>query len=453
MHGLKQGAHLRAEAARAVDAVVSAGRSLDAALAEAESNVRADDQPLLRMLCYGTLRFHWRLREQLRELVSKPLKARDSVIESLLAIGLFQLTDTRVPDHAAVSMTVEAARMLRRPKYAGLINAVLRNFLRRRLEDREPGSDEARYCHPQWLIGRLQEDWPDDWQRLLAANNERAPMWLRVNAQRTTTERYLAELAAVDPDAPDGGDRHDTLPGFDQAIRLHGPMPVNELPGFTDGVVSVQDAAAQLAAPWLLAGRAPDAELRILDACAAPGGKTGHLAELAGRDAGLIAIDSDPDRAALIDENLARLRLEATVVVADAARPADWWDGRPFDRILLDAPCSASGVIRRHPDIKLNRRDEDVSALAASQAALLTALWPLLRAGGRLLYVTCSVLAAENDTVVRGFIEAHGDATEQRVLPNNNIRDLMCAKPAGFQILTGTCGLDGFYFACLEKVS
>ena len=439
MSELKSGARLRAEAAKAIDAVVSEGRSLDAVLAEIDGRINPLDRPLVKMLCYGTLRFHWRLRAQLRQLVDRPLKARDSVIESLLALGLFQLSDTRVPDHAAVSTTVEAARLLRRPKYKGLINAVLRNYLRQDIKNKEPPDDQSRFNHPAWLIARLQADWPQHWQQIVEANNDRAPMWLRVNNRHMTAAQYIEESA---PGAHE-------LKGVDQAVRLEKPLPVEELPGFSEGRVSVQDAAAQIAAPWLLAGGGN----RILDACAAPGGKTGHLLELMAPGAALTAIDQDAARLAGVAENLARLKLDATVLVGDASNTKDWWDGQHFERILLDAPCSATGVIRRHPDIKLLRREADIARLATLQRAMLEALWAVLKPSGRLLYVTCSVLAEENDALVGGFLAAHDDAREDKALHNNNIHDLMCEKTCGFQVLPGTEGLDGFYFACLEKMS
>jgi len=442
MNESRFGAGLRAEAAKAVDAVVTGGRSLDAVLGKLEQRVSPAGLPLVKMLCYGTLRFHFRLRADLGKLLDRPLKARDSVIEALLAVGLFQLSDTRVPDHAAVSMTVEAARLLRRPKYAGLVNAVLRNYRRQGLADEEATDLECRFNHPAWFIERLQDDWPDDWQEILTANNDRAPMWLRVNRKRGTVLDYLERLAGDE-------DEHRQLSGCEQALRLGSPCNVSELPGFADGDVSVQDAAAQLAAPWLLLHGGQ----RILDACAAPGGKSGHLLELSAPSTELTAIDRDPQRLPGIHATLQRLHLDATVLAADASKPKEWWDGRPFDRILLDAPCSATGVIRRHPDIKLLRRDDDIAALATRQSAMLKALWPLLAPSGRLLYVTCSVLAAENEAVIGRFLAAHRDADESRVLPNYNIRDLMVEKTCGFQVLPGREGLDGFYFACLEKKS
>ena len=442
MNQTKSAARLRAEAAKAVHAVVVQGRSLNAVLDEREQHINPADRPLVKMLCYGTLRHHFRLRADLKKLLDRPLKARDSVIESLLAIGLFQLHDTRIPDHAAVSVTVEAARQLRRPKYAGLINAVLRNFLRQDLGLKEAGDDESRFNHPAWFIDALRKDWPDDWQRILEANNDRAPMWLRVNPKRTTTGTYIERLGEADHG-------HTGLDGFIHAIRLADPVPVVRLPGFAGGDVSVQDAAAQIAAPWLLM----HGGLRILDACAAPGGKTGHLLELASPDSTLTAIELDSERLESIHENLKRLGLDATVLAADASKPREWWDGQPFDRILLDAPCSASGVIRRHPDIKVLRRESDIGALAKRQAAMLEALWPLLASTGRLLYVTCSVLAAENEAVVGDFLARHSDAREDRMLPNYNVRDLMVEKTCGFQVLPGNQGLDGFYYACLERTS
>ncbi len=441
----RPGARIRAEAAKVVDAVTNSGRSLDAALDAAAEFSNPSDQALLRALSYGTLRYHWQLHAWLDELMDRPLRSRDSVIESLLCVGLFQLNDTRVPDHAAVSMTVEAARLLRQPKFSSLVNAVLRNFRRKNIAESEPKNNEARFSHPAWLIDQIKKDWPDHWQDILRANNERAPMWLRVNNRHNTTADYLQQLEAAT------GEQHTLLPGIDSAIRLASPKPVGELPGFADGDASVQDAAAQLAAVWLC--EKSNEGLRILDACAAPGGKTGHLLELTGPESTLIAIDSDQQRLLRVRENLERLGLNATLVHADASKPEEWAKDSEFDRILLDAPCSASGVIRRHPDIKVLRRKTDIAALARAQGRLLKALWPLLAPGGRLLYVTCSVLARENEAVIDDFLQRTGDAIEDHVLPNNNIRDLMHDKRYGFQILPGTEGVDGFYFACLEKKS
>ena len=428
------GVKLRAVAAGIVDAVVSGGRSLDAALAELESRVQPDDRPLLRVLCYGALRHHWQLQSWIDTLLSRPLKRRDSVINALLAIGLYQLTDTRVADHAAVSLTVDATRQLRRPKMAGLVNACLRRFQREDLANTEAADAPSRWNHPAWFIARLRADWPDDWQSILAANDTQAPMWLRVNASRRTASDYVERVG--------GGE---LLAGVPDAVKLPAPVGVDSLPGFADGDVSVQDAAAQIAAAWLLEKGGE----RFLDACAAPGGKTGHLLERGAKE--VVAVDNDTDRLGRVSDNLKRLGRVATILDADASNPEEWWDGKPFDGILLDAPCSASGVIRRHPDIKLLRRETDLETLSGLQAAILEALWPLLKPGGRLLYVTCSVVAAENDAVIAAFCRQQDDAFENDLLPNNNIRDVMRKKACGYQILPGTADLDGFYFACLDK--
>lgn len=434
------GAKLRAVAAEIVDAVTTAGHSLDAALAEHDGRVTPNDRPLLRMLCFGTLRYYWRLQWWTDRLLSRPLQRRDRVVNALLAIGLYQLADTRIPDHAVVSQTVEATRQLRRPKLAGLVNACLRRFMRENIAAPEPHDETAYWNHPQWLIDRLKTDWPEDWQAILAANNARAPMWLRANASRHSAAEYAQVLAAA-------GIATELLPGVPDAVCLQQPRPVDELPGFADGDSSVQDAAAQVAGRWL----SMNLRGRFLDACAAPGGKSGHLLELGRGEVTLVAVDSDQTRIASIAENLARIGCHATIIAADASKPEEWWDGEPFDGVLLDAPCSASGVIRRHPDIKLLRREGDLEHLTALQRSLLDALWPLLAPGGRLLYATCSVIAAENDALVGAFLKDHVDAVENDVLPNNNIRDLMRRKACGYQILPGTAGLDGFYYACLEK--
>lgn len=436
------GAKLRATAAQVVDNVISKGRSLDRALADFQGQVSERDRPLLRMLSYGTLRGHWHLQAWIGLLMSRPLKARDSCINALLAVGLFQLSDTRIPDHAVVSETVEAARHLGRPKLAPLVNAILRRFLRDRICDQPRSNEEAEYDHPRWLIEMLRTDWPDDWQSILTANNDRAPMWLRVNPAHGSAADYVVRLTEIEIES-------ELIAGLPQAVRLSEPQPVDILPGFSEGHVSVQDAAAQLAAPWLLA----DVKGRILDACAAPGGKSCHLLEIGGTGIDLTCVDNDAERLEGIDQNLNRLGLTATLLCGDASKPDGWWDKDLYDGILLDAPCSASGVIRRHPDIKHLRRSVDIAALAKTQLSMLKGLWPTLRPGGHLLYVTCSVLTAENAAVVTRFLADHDNAKESALLQNNNIHDLMRDKACGQQVLPGTAGLDGFYFACLEKVS
>jgi len=439
------GANVRAVAAEVVDAVVSGGQSLDAAIARNEPRIAADDRSLLRMLCYGSLRHYWRLREWLDQLISKPLRKRDRVVDALLVIGLYQIAEMRIPDHAVVSETVGAARHLRRPKLAGLVNACLRRFVRENLAAAEPADEPSEWNHPPWLIKQRRKDWPDNWQAILTANNERAPMWLRANVSRNSAKQYLRRLQEAGMEA-------ELLAGIPDAVQLTEPQAVENLPGFAAGDASVQDAAAQIAARWLLADLKPnEATYRVLDACAAPGGKSGHLLEAGGDNLSLLAIDSDESRLRGISENLQRIGRNATIIAADASKPEEWWDGIPFDGILLDAPCSASGVIRRHPDIKLLRRASDLVSLAACQQSMLDALWLTLAPGGTMLYATCSVLAAENDEVTGKFLTRHSDAVENDVLPNNNIRDLMHRKACGYQILPGSAGLDGFYYAALQK--
>jgi 16S rRNA (cytosine967-C5)-methyltransferase len=439
------GAKVRAVAAEIVDAVVNGGRSLDAVIRDNETRLPASERALLRMLCFGTLRQHWRLQSWIAQLVSKPLRKRDSVINSLLAIGLYQLAEMRIPDHAVVSETVQATRTLKRPKMAGLVNACLRRFTRDNLAASEAADVEAQWNHPAWLIDAMRTDWPDDWQNILNANGERAPMWLRVNSSQVSRDDYLLRLR-------EAGLQAEGIEAIPDAIRLHEPQPVAELPGFEDGDVSVQDAAAQIAARWLLRDMdSIEGEFRVLDACAAPGGKAGHLLEIGGDRMSLLALDKDESRLASIDENLDRIGRSATIISGDASNPQQWWDGKPFDRILLDAPCSASGVIRRHPDIKLLRRESDIGRLKGLQLSLLKALWALLLPGGSLIYATCSVLAAENDEVIGRFLEEQKDAVENELLPNNNIHDLMRRKPYGYQVLPGTAGIDGFFYAALDK--
>ena len=433
----KSGARLRAACARAVDDVISRGRSLDAALAAHDVDER--DRSLYRMLAFGTIRQHFRLRDRQNSLLDKPLRKRDSLVAALIDVGLFQLAETRIPDHAAVSETVAAVRAIGQPKYAGLVNAILRRAGR---ETPSPATDTAGWNHPYWIVETLKRDWPDDWESLLEANDERAPMWLRVNVRRSGRDAYLEQLAAVGLNA-------EVHPALDQGLKLDEPVAVSELPGFAEGIVSVQDGGAQLAAAML----PTEDGGHFLDACAAPGGKAAHWLELSGAEATLTCLELEKDRAVVIDETLHRLGLEATVTVADASNTGDWWDGKAFDAILLDAPCSASGVIRRHPDIKLLRRPTDIGALSETQGRLLDALWTTLKPGGQLLYVTCSVFREENDAVVGRFLERTGDASEIDVLQNNNIRALMRRKAWGYQLLPGTDGLDGFYFACLATAT
>ncbi len=425
----------RAVAAKAVHEVTANGRNLDRALEMASVGLEGRDRSFTRALAYGTVRGYPRYAALSGLLLTRPLKRRDRVLADLVAVGLCQLDAMRVPAHAAVKETVAAARALGRPAAAGLINAVLRRYQRERtaLAEQLSSSPEFRWAHPAWLIDRIRADWPEDWEAVLGANNRQAPMWVRVSRRHGSRDGWVARYAALGGAAEPGP--------APESLRLGEPVDVAELPGFAEGEVSVQDAAAQLAAGLL----DPRPGEQVLDACAAPGGKTGHLLELA-PEAHVTALDSDPARAARITDNLARLGLEARVKVADAARPEDWHDGTPYDRILVDAPCSGTGVIRRHPDIKLLRRADDIESLSAAQDRLLDALWPLLRPGGRLLYCTCSVLREENARRAGAFLERHRDASAVRLEAAWGRAD-----GPGRQILPGETGMDGFYYACLHK--
>lgn len=389
-------------------------------------------------MSFGTLRWFYRLDSILRQLLTKPLKTRDRDLYALLLVGLYQLLVLEMPAHAAVSETVEAVRGFNKKWASGLVNGVLRNALRRHqsLLAAADGDLQSHWSHPQWWIMRLQQDWPEQWQEILQANNQRPPMVLRVNRRQVDRAGYLLRLAAAGIEAR-------ALPFPDTAIVLNKPVAVDSLPDFRSGAVSVQDAAAQLSAPLLML---QDGQ-RVLDACAAPGGKTGHILESVAGLAELVAIDKDAGRLEKINENLRRLMLgDATCLVADAGDPASWWDGRPFERILLDAPCSASGVVRRHPDIRILRRSDDLPALGEQQSRLLEALWPLLVSGGILLYVTCSVFKRENSDVVQAFLGRHSDARE---LPFD--AEWGRSQAVGRQLLPGDHGMDGFYFARLVK--
>lgn len=430
----------RAVAAKVVAEVMVRARYLDTALAEALAalpHAQARDAALIQEIAYGVLRWFHQLQAVAALFLNKPLKTQDQDVYALLLAGLYQLRHMRVARHAAVKETVAAVVALNKPWAKNFLNACLRSYLRE--EKRVPAALAANlsatYSHPVWLIEEIQRHWPADWAAILAANNERPPMVLRVNRHRLTREQYLARLA-------DAGMAAKALPFTETAVQLDTPVSVNDLPGFTQGDVSVQDAGAQLAAVLLDAQPGE----RVLDACAAPGGKTGHLLEHTPGLAELVALDSSPSRMARIAENLARLDLKATTVNGDAAQPSGWWDGRPFARMLVDVPCSATGVIRRHPDIKVRRRPADLPKLIMTQAGILDGLWPLLQPGGKLLYVTCSILPVENEQRMENFLAHHLDAAEV-ILPLNTGR----AKSIGRQILPGEAGMDGFYYACLRK--
>ena len=425
----------RAAAAQTVAAVCAGGQSLERQLARVEPSVRERDRALLRELCYGSLRWHPQLTALIGPLLQKPLKKSDADIEQLLIIGAYQLLHTRIPAHAAINSAVEAARALNKKWAAGLVNAVLRKLQREQVAMLEQLDEAPRHAHPQWLWQRLRAAWPEQSAAIAAANNDYPPMCLRVNALHTSRETYLQALTAADIGAAPCA-----LAG--QGIRLQSPTDVTSLPGFAEGWLSVQDEAAQLAAELLDA----QPQQRVLDACCAPGGKTCHILEKQPGLRELVALDVDAGRLQRVEANLQRLQLSAQVVVGDAAAPEQWWDGQPFDRILLDAPCSGTGVIRRHPDIKLLRSESDIAKLAQLQYRLLQALWPLLLPGGVLLYATCSIMPDENTRVLERFLADTGNARELVIEAGWGI-----AQPVGRQLLPSIGGCDGFYYARLQK--
>lgn len=430
--------NLRARAAKAIWRVTDAGLTLDAALGQSLHGVeRAADRGFIKELCFGTLRWFDQLEFLLARYLDRPLKQRDGDIRMLILVGLYQLHHLGTPPHAAISETVEATVELDKAWAKPLVNALLRRSQREYQQgkpepDRHPG---AHYSHPAWLFDGIRSDWPEQWQTILEANNKRPPQHLRVNLLRSARDSYLEDLERT-------GTRARPLDLTPGGIHVTEPVDVNELPGFEDGYVSVQDAGAQLAAGLL--------DLQpghlVLDACAAPGGKTAHVLETQPQIAGITALDADEKRLTLLRDTLSRLALDATVIRADAAKTGTWWDGRLFDRILLDAPCSATGVIRRHPDIKRLKLPEQVPALQASQAELLAALWPLLKPGGRLLYSTCSLLRDENDPVIETFLESHPAARPDTFRASWGI-----ATEYGRQLLPGLGDTDGFYYSTLIK--
>ncbi len=430
--------NLRALAAKAVWRVADTGLTLDAALAEYLPVIeRRDDRGFVKELCFGTLRWFDQLEFLLERYLDKPLKARDSDIRILILVGLYQLHYLDTPAHAATSETVNATAELGKEWAKSLVNAVLRRSQREYLQLKmELGLyPAAYYSHPGWLLDSVKQDWPDLWEAILQANNQRPPQHLRVNVLRSSRESYLEDLRQA-------GIRAQSCDATPCAVQVLDPVEVNRLPGFDGGHVSVQDAGAQLAAILL----DPQPGDRVLDACAAPGGKTAHICELQPAIAEITALDVDEKRLTLLRDTLNRLKLEATVTRADAASPDTWWDGGLYDRILVDAPCSATGVIRRHPDIKRLKTPGQIPALQRSQTGLLAALWPLLRPGGRLVYSTCSMLSAENDRVVETFLENHSSANLE------TIRSQWGAATAhGRQLLPCLDNTDGFYYAMLTR--
>ncbi len=413
---------------------VLAGRSLTVALEEAWEQVEDhQEKAFIQALCYGTVRQYYRLEFILNQLVNKPIKAKDAQIKALALLGLYQLKYMRVKDHAAVSETV--AVMKKKQWAKSLLNALLRRYLREQEQLEALADKHVAYAHPDWMIKAIKADWGEQAKSIFFANNQTPPMTLRVNSRFCQRDEYLLLLAEEQIEA-------NALDSSEQAIILSDPVMVDKLPHFAEGWVSVQDAAAQLAAPLLQVQPGQ----RVLDVCAAPGGKTAHILECQPDLKCLLAVDIVTQRLARVKQNLERLKLDAELLVADATQPDVWWDGVLFERILLDAPCSALGVVRRHPDIKLLRRAEDIAQLQTLQQQILRACWQLLAPGGILLYATCSILKQENETQIKHFLSEYSDAQEIPIQAEWGIE-----RPFGRQVLTGELEMDGFYYARLQK--
>ncbi len=424
--------------------VTQHGRNLPDAIAKYADKIEDNDRPLIQAMSYGVIRLLPRLEYIADQLISKPLKTKDYDVVLLILSGLYQLIEMRIPDHAAVSETVKVTKALKKHWAKNFVNAVLRNYQRQAeaLTNQIKNNEVAEFAHPQWWLNIIKKNWLEEkrWQQILQANNQNPPMTLRVNTGHIKREDYLKLLEQNEISASAAKYSPD-------AIYLDKPVPVHSLPLFEEGKVSVQDEAAQLAAILL----DPQKGDRILDACAAPGGKTIHLLEKE-KEIDLLALDIEESRLERVQENLDRTQLKAQLLAANAFDPDSWWDKKPFDRILLDAPCSASGVIRRHPDIKFLRHQDDIAKSVQDQEQILNALWPLLKSGGMLLYATCSVLAEENTLQIQHFLQQHADAELQ---PINS--DWGQQQITGKQILpgedgtNGADGMDGFFYALIQK--
>ena len=429
----------RLAAAKALTAVLNGKASLNSSLPLQLDKVEVRDRGLTQDLAFGTARWQPRLSALANKLLQKPFKAADADVEALLLVGLYQLLYTRIPAHAAIGETVGCADKLKKPWAKGLLNAVLRNAQRESealLAELEH-DPVVRTAHPRWLQKSLKAFWPQQWEAICAANNAHPPMILRVNRRHHSRNAYLQLLIEAGIEAQPCAFSQD-------GIVLAEACDVRNLPGFAEGWISAQDEAAQLAADLL--DLAPGQ--RVLDACCAPGGKTCHILEVEPQLAGVVAVDLEAKRLVRVRENLERLGLSAELIAADGRDTATWWDGKPFQRILLDAPCSATGVIRRHPDIKLTRQPDDIPALAALQGELLDAMWPTLEVGGILLYATCSTLPTENTEVIEAFLARTPGARELDIAGEFGIK-----QPHGRQLLAQEGGHDGFYYAKLIKIA
>ncbi|MEK9712614.1 MAG: 16S rRNA (cytosine(967)-C(5))-methyltransferase RsmB [Thalassolituus sp.] len=414
---------------------VMAGQSLNQVIPALEDRVEPNEYSFFRDLAFGSCRWFFRLNAIAKMLLKNPFQEEDQDLHALLIIGLYQLLIQEKAPHAAVHATVDICDEMGKAYAKPVINACLRRY-GREYEEILPPLDEnpvTATSHPKWLVKMLTKAWPEHWQEILDSNNERGPLCLRVNARKLSREDYLVLLAEAEIDAHAGQISED-------AVYLSQSCDVTALPGFDDGFFSVQDEAAQLAAQLL----APVAGGRVLDACSAPGGKTCHLLER--NDIRLLAADADEERIERVNQNLQRLGLVADVVWADVSQPGDWWGDEQFDAILLDVPCSATGVIRRHPDIRMLRRREDIEQLVEVQRQILDNAWTLLKPGGRLLYATCSVLPQENSDQIVRFVDMHPDAS---LITLDNDWGMACN--AGRQLFPARDGHDGFYYALLQK--
>ncbi len=393
------------------------------------------DKAFTKELCFGVMRHYYQLENVATQLLKKPLRNKDYDIHALLLIGCYQILQMRTADHAAVSETVQATKILKKNWATGLINASLRNLLRNtsKMVSKANNSPESRYNFPQWLIETCQKDWPQEWKDIIDASNQRAPMVIRINQRQTNLEEYKLLLKEAQIE-------FDIHPVSSDALVLKKAVVVSSLPGFEDGLVSVQDGAAQLAMDLL--DIKPN--MHILDCCAAPGGKTCHILEH--YDVDLVAIELEPNRADMIEDNMERLGLAAQVITADATATKEWWDGRKFDRILLDSPCSGTGVIRRHPDIKVLRTSKEIEQLHQQQLKLLDSMWELLANNGILIYATCSVLKQENSMLIKQWLKTKHGAQHIPI-------DVTWGKPQeyGRQILPNDNGMDGFFYAKICK--
>ena len=431
--------NVRAAAAEVIARVLR-GQSLSALLPEYSDRVEEKDRPLLKEMCFGTMRWYPQIAILLKQLLAKPLREKDLEVQGLLACGLYQLMHMRIAEHAILNETVSATTKLNRRWAKGLVNAVLRNFQRQRQEllEQQESNQVFQAANPKWLLNKIVESWPAETaEQIIAANNRQAPMMLRVNALRSSRADYLKQLADAEIGSSEAS--HSA-----QGILLNSPMDVSLLPAFANGFVSVQDEAAQLAAPLLML----ESGQSVLDACCAPGGKTCHILESQPDLARVVAVDLEPRRLTRVDENLRRLGLEAEIIAADAGDLKQWWNGQPFDRILIDAPCSASGVIRRHPDIKILRKPADIAKLSGIQLQLVNQLWQALGKDGILLYATCSVLPDENDQVIRQFLAENADASLLTI-----DADWGTKTDYGRQLFPEINGNDGFYYSRLQKTA